>query len=650
MSGISKYIKSEEDVSTKIVLPFLHACGYSSKNIFTNVAMLNILVGRKRRPIRADFVVKITDTSAVIIEVKKEEESLEEALEQGKSYAHNINKNKDYENVQYVPFVLAVDKRDLFVTESKTNVVWKEENKFKVESLFTKDLHIDEKSSSYKQLLDIISLESIVLWLKKTGKTPFQEETLKLKPITDSNWKEIRKIFEKCHDLIRNRYASHPTEAFHEISKILFIKMNEEYEMKKFKGKANRFTITALKDSKRKFNQNLIDQLFEDVKSVYLNEELFAQDDKINLRFAHVLRIVSWLQGYQFVDDSMGSDIAGKVFENFVGATLRGKGLGQFFTPREVVDFMVNMIDPKIGEKIIDPASGSGGFLLHSFNHVRKYIRDSKLGDDEQKKLCFSLVNENLFGVDLNKDIARTCKMNMIVHGDGRRSVYVGREGLLDIIGDDVIKIEKDGKIISKEIREYDPKIPNSGFHIVLTNPPFGGSLEVGETVEFEGEEFDENETESEEKLTLKTEITDPEILSKFTIGKGKERVTTEKLFIERCIRLLKPDGRLGIVVPDGILNDDVNQNIRDFIKQETIIKAIISLPEVTFKPSGTGVKANILYLQKKSEKNNKQKKVFMAIPEHIGFKGGVKRTKPDKNDLKEIVLPAWQNWKEENE
>ena len=648
MPPISNYIKSEEDVSTKIVLPFLHACGYSSKNIFSNVNMLDILAGRKNRPIRADFVIKITNTAAIIIEVKKKEETLEQALEQGKSYAHHINKNKEYENVQYVPFVLAIDQYSLSVLESKTNVLWTARGTFEVEALFTNDLTIDDKSHLFQELSKIVSYESVVFWLKKAGKTPFQEEVIQLKPITDRNWNEIRTTFDKCHNLIRNRYANHPTAAFHEMSKILFIKMNEEYEMQKYKGKPNRFNVSALIDSKKKFNQDLIAQLFEEVKLAYADEELFEQEDRITLRFGHVRSIVGWLQNYQFVDNSMSSDIAGKVFENFVGATLRGKGLGQFFTPREVIEFMVEMVNPKIGEKILDPASGSGGFLLHSFNHVRKLIRHSGMGDEEQKRLCFNLVNENLFGVELNEDIARTCKMNMIVHGDGRNSVYVKRDGLLDIIND-AIRIEKDNKMVSKEIREYNPEIPNTGFQVILTNPPFGGSLEVGDTVEFDDEEISGDAQETKNKSTSKTEIEDPDILKKFTVGKGKKRVKTEKLFIERCIRLLAPNGRLGIIVPDGILNDDLNQDIRDFIKQETNIKAIISLPDVTFKPSGTSIKTNILYLEKKNKTNNKQKNIFMAIPEHVGFKGGPKRIRPDSNDLMEVVLPKWQKWYEEN-
>jgi type I restriction enzyme M protein len=645
MPDLSHFIKTEGDVEIKIVLPLLHALGYTDKQIYKNAGMLDVLVGRQHKTIRADFVVKISEISCLILEEKKEEETLEEALEQGKSYAYHINKNPLFSNIEYVPFVGAIDVNELWITESKTQVAWKDPAKYKVAELATVG-KVLETSPKFQELSSILSQENAILWLKRMGKVPTEEEEIQLEPVTEENWPKIRKIFEKCHDLIRNRYADHPTQAFHEISKILFIKMNEEHLMKKFKGKRNRFTVNAIIASRKTFNQNLIGQMFDEVKSEYSNENLFDPQDKIKLSFSHVLRIVKWLQGYRFVDDSIGSDIAGKVFETFVGSTLRGKGLGQFFTPRSIVNFMLAVVNPKIGNKILDPACGSGGFLITSFIHVKDLISKSGLGEEQQKQLIYKLVIEDLFGIDLNEAIARTCKMNMIVHGDGRNSVYAGKEGLTDIIGDNALEVKSfESQLVKKEIKPYDPETRKGGFDIILTNPPFGGILEKGEDEEYEIFEEETIKGESFPKT-----ITDPEILKNFKVGRGKDRVITEKLFVERCIQLLRPGGRLGIVVPDGILNDQSNQDIRNIIREETIIEAIVSLPEVTFRPSGTGVKANCLFLHKKAlrkkeeEPEEPQGDVFMAIAEHVGYKG-TKRIKPDDDDLKNEIWTAWKDF-----
>lgn len=644
MPDLSHFIKTEGDVEIKIVLPLLHTLGYTDKQIYKNAGMLDVLVGRQHKTIRADFVVKISEISCLILEAKKEEETLEEALEQGKSYAYHINKNPLFSNIEYVPFVGAIDVNEVWITESKTQVAWKDPAKYKVAELATVD-KVLETSPKFQELSSILSQENAILWLKRMGKVPTQEEEIELEPVTEENWPKVRKTFEKCHDLIRNRYADHPTQAFHEISKILFIKMNEEHLMKKFKGKRNRFTVASIVASRKLFNENLIDQMFEEVKSEYLSEVLFDPQDKIRLKFSHVLRIVGWLQKYRFVDDSIGSDIAGKVFETFVGATLRGKGLGQFFTPRPIVDFMISIVNPRVGDRILDPACGSGGFLIMSFIHIRNLISNSGLGEEQQKQLLTKLVNEDLYGVDLNEVIARTCKMNMIVHGDGRNSVYAGHEGLTDILSDKAIEIKSStGQLVKKEIKPYNLETKNDGFNVILTNPPFGGVLEKGDEDEFAI--FDEDVFMGE---SFPREITDPEILKNFKVGRGKDRVITEKLFVERCIQLLRPSGRLGIVVPDGILNDQSNQDIRNIIREETIIEAIVSLPEVTFKPSGTGVKANCLFLRKKAlrkkeEPEEPQGDVFMAIAEHVGYKG-TKRIKPDDDDLKNEIWTAWKDF-----
>ncbi|WP_347258578.1 N-6 DNA methylase [Methylocaldum sp.] len=441
------------------------------------------------------------------------------------------------------------------------------------------------------------------------------------------NRKEFQDLLFVCHSILRDVHKMDPGRAFDTISKILFIKMYVERS-----GLHGTFTTEYLdrRAASRMPNDPLVhDGLFELTKDYYKADDLFTVADKLDISEETFRRIVKQLERFDL--SKTGDDIKGLAFERFLGTTFRGE-LGQFFTPRPVVEFMVDMLNPQEGQLICDPAAGSGGFLIRAFEHVRAQIvadiqrqkdeeraRIEALGlseDEEHRKIeqAFALFNRELlpsgednqpidtrvgrlawqciYGTDAEPRAARTAKMNMIMHGDGHGGIHY-HDGLLDING-----------------------IFNGRFDLVLTNPPFGSNVgsdqKVGASDETRvptdleylyrckaryGETWEESHQRLLQAATEKTPI-----LDLFEIGKGKNNRPTELIFVERCLNLLKPGGRMGIVLPDGNLNNPSLAWLRRWAEGRAKLLAVVSLPEETFRSSNATVKASLVFLRKFTE------------------------------------------------
>ncbi len=435
--------------------------------------------------------------------------------------------------------------------------------------------------------------------------------------------KEFADLLHQCHSIIRNREKKDPAAAFDEIAKVLFTKVYVERQLLTRKNKKNLFTVKVLHEQ---ISENPLDSLFQNTKAAYTDDKIFEEDERINLKPATGEEIVKKLEKYNLSDTS--EDIKGVAFERFLGRTFRGE-IGQFFTPRSIVEFMVRMVDPQEGEIVCDPASGSGGFLIRFFELVREKIladsdreynsykeeietRKSLSGPKKAKMLqekyteiqksinqqrdgsrLWTLSNRCIYGTDANDRMARTSKMNMIMHGDGHGGVH-HHDGFLNIDG-----------------------IFDGRFDIILTNPPFGSSVEPSDkvlkadvSVTHEAEhryirEYGNLYREAQNKV--KAALNKP-ISSLFDLPKSnKAKIKTEILFIERCLDLLKPGGRLGIVLPEGIYNNPSLAYVREFAEDRAFIRAVVSLPQETFVSSGASVKCSLLFLQKFTEDEQKR-------------------------------------------
>ena len=437
---------------------------------------------------------------------------------------------------------------------------------------------------------------------------------------------EFSKLLFKCHNIIRNNDKLSPEAAFDEISKILFIKIRYErdntgtqiFSLDNFKKARETYNSFKSKDAPEFYQF-----LFEKTKEDFANDHLFEQNDVIKIRENSFEQIVKELQIYNLSTTS--DDVKGIAFEKFLGRTFRGE-LGQFFTPRTIVEFMVNVLDPQEGEYICDPCCGSGGFLINAFEYVRaqieqdieqekekikeQYYTDSydQLSDKQKEAIdtkianAFQVLNQELdinnaegrlrslsfdciYGTDANPRMARTAKMNMIMHGDGHGGVH-HHDGLLNVNG-----------------------IFDNRFDVILTNPPFGAhvdkDLKITEADKFTDEAKIKLYTKRygdaylEALKQVNDHIGEP-ILSLFETGAMSG--LTEVLFIERCLNLLKHGGRMGIVLPEGVLNNTNLQKIRDFVESKAKIMLVVSIPQDVFIASGATVKPSLLFFRKFTE------------------------------------------------
>ena len=583
----------EERVRQEYICRLVNHYGYDISQMAQEVQVSNSRRGQGKA--RADIVVwksasakSNEDAATIVVECKAEHITIrEEDYFQGYNYA-------------------AWAGADFFVT---TNL--KETRVFKVNK--------DKLPKHLEEIVDIPKAEEL------TNAKKIKELLSQTKAFTRD---EFSKLLFKCHNIIRNNDKLSPEAAFDEISKVLFIKIR--YERESDKGQifskdrfvTNRKSYEALNkemgvNDAKPFYQNLFDK----TKNQFAKDGLFEPNDTIKIKEASFEAIVKELEVYNL--SRTADDVKGIAFEKFLGKTFRGE-LGQFFTPRTIVDFMVALLDPEEGEIICDPCCGSGGFLIRAFEYVREKIENDiqkakeqikaqlydenydSLSDkqkaeiDERVDEYFTILNQELdtihtnsrlqhlssdciFGTDANPRMARTAKMNMIMHGDGHGGVH-HRDGLLNVNG-----------------------IFENRFDVILTNPPFGSRVEKTLRITLADKETNEEKIAEYEKKYGKEVYRKAMSQVNDNIGKsilslydsGKLSGLTEVLFIERCLRLLKPGGRLGIVLPEGVLNNTQLQSVRELFEGMAKIILITSIPQDVFMASGATVKPSLMFFKK---------------------------------------------------
>lgn len=441
---------------------------------------------------------------------------------------------------------------------------------------------------------------------------------------------EFTKTLRACHNIIRNNDKLSPEAAFDEISKLLFMKIRFERDNKGMKVFTKQEYLYAAQNHEKNVRPGLkgtdlyalsyMQFLFRTTKEFFKDDRLFDDKDEINIRENSFIQILEKLETFNLSDTQ--DDVKGIAFEEFLGTTFRGE-LGQFFTPRTIVDFMTEILDPQEGEVICDPTCGSGGFLIKAFEYVREKIeadirskKDSlrlsiegndydALPEDKQVKISHSIdkmqaaLNTELdtgiegsrmyqlsrnciYGTDANPRMARTSKMNMIMHGDGHGGVH-HHDGLLNVNG-----------------------IFEERFDVILTNPPFGQNVDRGQLIS-EADKFTDEEMKKkykkkygaayDEALKQVDDHIGESLLSLYDLGKTS--TLTEVLFMERCLRLLKKGGRMGMVLPEGVLNNKNLQSVREYFEGRAKIILICSIPQDVFIAAGATVKPSLVFMRR---------------------------------------------------
>lgn len=428
------------------------------------------------------------------------------------------------------------------------------------------------------------------------------------KPANDS----LIKVFKRSHDYIYGN-EGRKKDAFWQLLNLIFCKLYDEkrrfipsedsYRRKFWVGVKEQNTEEGRKEVAKR-----IKGLFEELKGDEIFSEVFDGNEAIGLTDKGLAFIAGELAKYSFLDASV--DVKGMAYETIVSNTLKQEA-GQFFTPRNIIKAMVEMMNPTETDRVLDPACGSGGFLVMVLDHVRKQIAAELYPDLDGPLLAEKFnsleVNErvkeyaerSIFGFDFDPDLKKAARMNMVMAGDGHANIF-HVNSLAYPNWEHPAEIEKIQTAITKSLDEMDDIENRYGydarekFDIIFTNPPFGAKVKV-----------------------------EQEVASQYFLSKYSD--APEVLFIEACYNYLKPGGKMGIVLPDGILGNPNTLPVREWILDKYKILASVDLAVEAFLPQ-VGVQASLLFLQKKTELERQlaqdsaeDYEVFMAIAEKLG-------------------------------
>ena len=409
-----------------------------------------------------------------------------------------------------------------------------------------------------------------------------------------------RKDLKKTHNLksvfnsIRNYLAANntgitlDTEFVSQIINLIFCKIYDE----RFKRPDDMVDFRAGVDENVEDISKRIVSIFDLVKAKY--PDVFTASDVITLSDASIAYIAGELQQYCLVESER--DVIADAFETFISPSLRG-GQGQFFTPRNVVKLLVSLVNPGRKDRLIDPACGSGGFLIESLRHVWNQVQkegqelgwpDREIFADQQE-----VAIKNFRGIDKENFLSKTTKAYMAILGDGRGGIFC--ENSLENMKKWSIKAQT--------------QIVAGSFNVVLTNPPYGSKLKIDDQSILKQYDLGHQwKTLKGEKASVKTE----KLLSD---------QTPQVLFIERCLELLAPGGRLGIVAPESMFCNPSHKYIMNYVEQHARIDAVISMPENLFQPH-THAKTCVVLMTKFDTQNHQvdpEHKIFMAVAKWCG-------------------------------
>jgi type I restriction enzyme M protein len=551
------FANPEEKVQAEAFLRLILELGYPVENI---EQFITVTMGADKR--EADIIVyEDADKKKpkIIVEVKKEEVSQQEynqAVNQAFSYAHALSGTVKY----------------IWVTSGLLNEVFRyDKEKDLKENINDLPQYGSDKITPYN-------------YVKGGGKREYTDEkgrklTENFKDIKMVSEEELTRRFKQAHDALWAGGQLNPSEAFDELDKLIFCKIwDEKYNIvdnklkPRKKGEIYDFQVIT-EATETKTNEALAKR----VKAIYQAGKSFDKEvfkDDIRLSNERIRTIVNYLQEINLSATDL--DSKGRAFETFMGSFFRGE-FGQYFTPRVIVQFIVEALPITNNSLVLDTSCGSGGFLLHALDKVRRQADaeypDYKNDIEEReawRSYWHNFAEKNLYGIEINEQIARTAKMNMIIHDDGHTNV-----------------ISVDGLIDEKEVFET---TKNKGFKynhfdFIITNPPFGSSVK-------------ENE-----KRYLKDYFLGKKQVDWLDYKNNKvtqrNNQSTEVLFIEQCYNYLAEGGYLAVVLPDGILTNSSLQYVRDVIEDWYRIVAVTSMPQTAFSATGAGVKSSVLFVKK---------------------------------------------------
>lgn len=558
------YNNPEEKVQAETYAKLVLEYNYSAKQIRNFVP---VTMGATVR--EADIVVYNDEACTkphVIVECKRQESSemeFDQAINQALSYAQALAGTIKY----------------LWVTSQLKNEYFQ----------------VDKDRHSRNSITDIPQKGVTTLTPYKYAKNGGNKHGQKLSDLMVVSEADLTNLFKQAHQALWGGGELNPSEAFDELDKLIFCKIWDE-RMDRKNGEPYDFQIITSGEiaksneekvqQEQKINSSLLDRinkLYE--RGREKDPEVFKEGVRLNAQKCRA--VVSYLEGINLSDTDL--DSKGRAFETFMGSFFRGD-FGQYFTPRPIVKFIVDVLPITNEDKVLDTSCGSGGFLLHALDKVRKqaderakagyYDLNTPKGYKAHHDFWHDFAEHKLFGIEINEQISRTAKMNMIIHDDGHTNV-ISSDGLLPISRKSA-GIDYKGLTIQEKTKNGGFK--EESFKFVITNPPFGSSVKQTEKAYLHQYNLG---TKSSDWLNPKSKES------------KRPNQSTEVLFIEQDYKFLQENGYLAIVIPDGILTNSSLKYVRDQIEEDFRLVAVVSLPQTAFSANGAGVKSSVMVLRK---------------------------------------------------
>ena len=526
-------LKPEETVRQLYLYKLIHEYGYPASQIEVEFP---IHFGREVK--RADIAIMDKDRPMVpyiIVELKKPR--LRDGKEQLKSYC----------NATGAPIGVWTNGEQIFYYNRK------DPNYFEP---------ITNIPSVSEKLTDIINEKFTYDDLKQIDRISRQKQSL-------------RALIQEMEDEV---LASAGVDSFEEIFKLIFAKLYDELICERDPSAYLKFRNSGETDYELK---EKIQGLFDDAKRKW--EGIFTEESKILLSPSHLAVCVATLQDIKLFNNNL--DVVDDAFEYLMSKAQKGE-MGQYFTPRYVIDMCVKMMNPTVGDKIIDTACGSSGFTVHSIFKVWKDIRREKgLPEGEGFTAAqripeeTNFVRDNVFAIDFDEKTVRVARTLNLIAGDGQTNVL--HLNTLDYSRWNEITKQDDWNDTYnegfKKLKKLQPKSSSDysrfQFDLVMANPPFAGDIK-------------------ENTIISRYE------LGRSPIGKWQNKVSRDILFIERNLNFLKPGGRMAVVLPQGRFNNSTDRALREYIAERCRILAVVGLHGNVFKPH-TGTKTSVLFVQK---------------------------------------------------
>ncbi len=461
------------------------------------------------------------------------------------------------------------------------------------------------------------------------GQTEEEAQRPRRKDLTPATADNLLFAFRRCHNFIAGNEGLQKPDAFWELLKLIFCKIEDERsaQIDFYVTPTELTSATAAASARTRIQRIFADKVLPNYPGIFPGEA--AQ--RLGLKPNSIAFVVGQLQGYSLLESSV--DVKGVAYEEVVGSNLRGDR-GEFFTPRNACRMAVAMLDPRPTDKVLDPACGTGGFLITAMNHAletlgiseRREWKDQTTGTaaemDELRRKRTRFLSQNVHGLDLNPSLVRAAKMNMVMNNDGSGQLYQANSLANPHSWDDEGARERVGL---------------GAFDALFTNPPFGANILITDE-----ETLSQYDLAARWRLDKATAIW--ERVEKKGVVQLQKAVPPEILFVERCVQFLKPGiGRMAIVIPNGILNNPALGYIRQWLLRNTQVLAVVDMHRDLFQPKNDTQTSMVLVRRLPADEaavaagQGLKYDIFMAVAESVGHdkRGAVKyRRTPQGDDV----------------